>query len=71
MDFLIQLVAWAGPLGLFAAFIWFMCAKKGWGWATVITSCLFAFLLCAAVPDLPQATNDGITGFITAFTKSQ
>jgi len=66
--FLIQLLAWAGPLGIFGGFIWFMVAKKGWAWPVVITSMIFSLLVASAVPDLPQAVNEGITGVVTAFT---
>ncbi len=67
-DFLLQLVAWAGPLGIFGGFIWFMVAKKGWAWAQIIAAAIFTLLLASAVPDLPQAVNDGVTGVVKAFT---
>lgn len=70
-DFLIQLLTWAGPIGILGGFITFMVMRKGWAWNQVITSGIFALLVASAVPNLPQATNDGVTGFVQAFTQSK
>lgn len=69
--FLLQLLIWAGPIGLFGGFILLMVKKYEWKWPQLITAGLFALLVASAVPDLPQATNDGVTGFVTAFTDSK
>lgn len=69
--FLLQLLIWAGPLGILGAFIVFMVTKKSWEWNQVIVAGIFALLVASAVPDLPQATNEGVTGFVTAFTDSR
>lgn len=69
--FLLQLLIWAGPIGILGGFIAFMVMKKGWEWNQVIVAGIFALLVASAIPDLPQATNDGVTGFIQAFTDSR
>lgn len=69
MELLIGFLVWAGPIGILGGFIAFMVMKKDWVWNQVITAGIFALLVASAVPDLPQATNDGVTGFIQAFTK--
>lgn len=71
MELLIGLLIWAGPVGVLGGFIAFMVMKKGWAWNQVITAGIFALLVASAVPDLPQATNNGVTGFIQAFTDSK
>lgn len=71
MELLIGLLIWAGPIGVLGGFITFMVMKKGWAWNQVITAGIFALLVASAVPDLPQATNNGVTGFIQAFTDSK
>ncbi len=71
MELLIGLLVWAGPIGILGGFITFMVMKKDWVWNQVITAGVFALLVASAVPDLPQATNDGVSGFIQAFTDSK
>lgn len=71
MEFLIALLVWAGPIGILGGFVTFMVLKKGWAWNQVITSGILALLIASAVPDLPQATNDGVSGFVQAFTDSK
>lgn len=70
-DFLIQLLLWAGPLGIMGGFIWFMVARKGWSWAQIIASAVCTLLLASVVPDLPQALNDGATAVVQAFTDNK
>jgi hypothetical protein len=70
-DFLLQLVIWAGPLGLFGGWIWIMIAKKGWTWSQLIAAMIFTLLLASAVPTLPQAVNNGVTGIVTSFTSNK
>lgn len=71
MELLIGLLVWAGPIGILGGFIAFMVMKKGWAWNQVITAGIFALLVASAVPDLPQATNDGVSGFVNAFTDTK
>ncbi len=71
MELLIGFLVWAGPIGILGGFIAFMVMKKGWAWNQVITAGIFALLVASAVPDLPQATNDGVSGFVNAFTNTK
>lgn len=71
MELLIGILVWAGPIGVLGAFTWFMVAKKGWTWPPVITSAILTLLIASAVPDLPEAMNNGVKGVITAFTNAQ
>lgn len=71
MELIVGLLVWLGPIGILGAFITFMVMKKGWAWNQVITAGIFALLVASAVPDLPQATNDGVSGFVTAFTDAK
>lgn len=71
MELLIGILVWLGPIGILGGFIVYMVKKKDWAWNQVITAGVFALLVASAVPDLPQATNDGVTGFIQAFTDAK
>ena len=71
MELLIGFLVWAGPIGILGGFIAFMVMKKGWAWNQVITAGIFALLVASAVPDLPRATNDGVSGFVNAFTSTK
>lgn len=71
MELLISLIVWLGPIGVLGAFIAYMVMKKDWAWNQVITAGIFALLVASAVPTLPQATNDGVSGFISAFTHTK
>lgn len=71
MELLIGVLVWLGPIGILGGFITFMVMKKGWAWNQVITAGIFALLVASAIPTLPQATNDGVTGFVTAFTSAK
>ncbi len=70
MELLIGILVWAGPIGVLGAFTWFMVAKKGWAWPPIITSAILTLLIASAVPDLPEAMNQGVEGIITAFTNN-
>lgn len=71
MELLISFLVWAGPIGILGGFITFMVMKKGWAWNQVITAGIFALLVASAVPNLPQATNDGMSGFVDAFVQAK
>lgn len=71
MELLIGFLVWAGPIGILGAFITFMVVKKDWAWNQVITAGIFALIVASAVPTLPQATNDGVSGFIQAFIEAK
>jgi hypothetical protein len=71
VELLISFLVWAGPIGILGGFITFMVMKKGWAWNQVITAGIFALLVASAVPNLPQATNDGMSGFVDAFVQAK
>ena len=71
MELLIGFLVCAGPIGILGAFITFMVVKKDWAWNQVITAGIFALIVASAVPTLPQATNDGVSGFIQAFVEAK
>lgn len=71
MEIFWAIVAFAGPIVLLGGFIAFMVKKKGWAWNQAITSGIFALLVASAVPDLPEAVNNGVMGIIEAFTNNK
>lgn len=69
MDLLYTALGFLGPISLVGLWIVFMVNKKGWTIIQVVAGGLFALLLVSSFPALPQATHDGVQGFITAFSK--
>lgn len=65
---LTTVLSFLGATGLFSIFVVLMINKDKWKIAPVVGGGILALLLVTTFPKLPQATQDGISGFVNAVT---